>query len=489
MRTDRHHGLGLLAQILQPVVLPTPKRRELRRCQLGQNLAGRIKRGRVRFRGGQSNLRDIPLIQRIVPRDLRPRPLHPLRRLRFHGLVTSQLRLEPLPLRQQRVLFGDLRLFDRLVRIRLGDRFLSQSLFRVLLRFGFLQFCFLFTLLRQQLLLPRLFKVHQRDPLLPLRFGFVFLGRFLIRLRDLGVLVRPQLLAVDQVGPGRPAHENRNQQSRCDPPQTLDQVRPLAPLLLGTRQPLNRLGMPRLTRIQQRQPEVVVALAQRAFGITQSRPDQPIPRVAVPAPQVDRFLVREHRPRVLAIVVRLSGRLQLPARPLRQPQAFQMRQILADRRLQRFHVRVTILRPRGHRLQRDLNQFSALVRRRDDVFPRRPQALAHRPPRVRRRPRHNLIQHRPQQIDIAPRANLVQRSRRQFRSHVRRRATHARRLRDHVPLKELLRRDRQAPVHHQHFTEVPEHHVLGLQVAVHHPPRMCKRHRVAALQQNVQVLV
>jgi len=41
-------------------------------------------------------------------------------------------------------------------------------------------------------------------------------------------------------------------------------------------------------------------------------------------------------------------------------------------------------------------------------------------------------------------------------------------------------RKRQAPVHHQHFAEVAEHYVFRLQVAVNHPARMGKRHRVGA---------
>ena len=45
-----------------------------------------------------------------------------------------------------------------------------------------------------------------------------------------------------------------------------------------------------------------------------------------------------------------------------------------------------------------------------------------------------------------------------------------------------------APVHHQHFAEVAEHHVLGLQVAVDHAAGMGEGDRVGHAHQNPQVL-
>ena len=54
---------------------------------------------------------------------------------------------------------------------------------------------------------------------------------------------------------------------------------------------------------------------------------------------------------------------------------------------------------------------------------------------------------------------------------------------------ELGRDPRQPPVHHQHFAEVAEHDVFGLQVAVNDAARVGERHGIGDAQQDAQVFV
>jgi hypothetical protein len=44
---------------------------------------------------------------------------------------------------------------------------------------------------------------------------------------------------------------------------------------------------------------------------------------------------------------------------------------------------------------------------------------------------------------------------------------------------------RQAPVHHQHLPEVPDHDVVGLEVAVDDAPRVGKADGVAGLEEDL----
>ena len=56
-------------------------------------------------------------------------------------------------------------------------------------------------------------------------------------------------------------------------------------------------------------------------------------------------------------------------------------------------------------------------------------------------------------------------------------------------LANVVRDAREAPVHHQHFAEVAEHDVLGLQIAMDDAVGVGERHRVGDAQQDAQVLV
>jgi hypothetical protein len=51
-----------------------------------------------------------------------------------------------------------------------------------------------------------------------------------------------------------------------------------------------------------------------------------------------------------------------------------------------------------------------------------------------------------------------------------------------------LRRARQPEVHHPHAAVVPDHHVVGLEVAVHEVPRVCGREAPAGLHEHVERL-
>ena len=58
-----------------------------------------------------------------------------------------------------------------------------------------------------------------------------------------------------------------------------------------------------------------------------------------------------------------------------------------------------------------------------------------------------------------------------------------------VGVGELGRDPREAPVHHEHFAVVAEHHVFRLQIAMDHAAGVGEGHRVGHAQQDAQVLV
>ena len=107
---------------------------------------------------------------------------------------------------------------------------------------------------------------------------------------------------------------------------------------------------------------------------------------------------------------------------------------------------------------------------------------------VRRPTGDDFKEHRTEKVHVALRSDLADRSRRHFGSHVGGRAAHARTGRDALGLAEFFSRVSQAPVHHEDFSEVTEHRVFGLQVAVNDAARVSKRDGIGCPRQDVQVL-
>ena len=108
---------------------------------------------------------------------------------------------------------------------------------------------------------------------------------------------------------------------------------------------------------------------------------------------------------------------------------------------------------------------------------------------MRRLAGDDLVQDRAEQIDVAGRGDLLDRAAGHLGRHVGGRAAQAVGLEHRVRVGELGRDPRQAPVHHQHFAEVAEHDVLGLQVAMDHAAGVGERHGVGHAQQDVEVFV
>ncbi len=101
---------------------------------------------------------------------------------------------------------------------------------------------------------------------------------------------------------------------------------------------------------------------------------------------------------------------------------------------------------------------------------------------MRRAAGDDVVQDRAQQVDIAGDADLGRLAHGHLGRHVGRRAG------DIGDRRRLGDRERQAPVHQHHLAEIPEHHVLGFQVAVQHAAGVGKGDGVGHLHQDLQVL-
>ncbi len=101
----------------------------------------------------------------------------------------------------------------------------------------------------------------------------------------------------------------------------------------------------------------------------------------------------------------------------------------------------------------------------------------------------DLVEDRAEQINVAGEVDVLDRAAGHLGGHVGRRAAQAVGLKDGVRVGERGGDPRQAPVHHQHFAVVAEHHVLGLQVAVHDAVGVGEGDRVGHAQQDAQVVV
>ena len=162
--------------------------------------------------------------------------------------------------------------------------------------------------------------------------------------------------------------------------------------------------------------------------------------------------------------------------------------ILPNGLLKLQHRRVAIFDAGRHRLAGDVHQFARLVGGLDFVAGRGDQALHHVLAGVRRVSGQDFVQDRAQQVGVAGRSDAVDLTGRQLGRHVGGRAAHARRLQDAVGLAKGRRSHGDPPVHHQDFTEIAEHDILGLQVPMHDAAYVGKGDRVRNAHQNAEVL-
>ncbi len=189
-------------------------------------------------------------------------------------------------------------------------------------------------------------------------------------------------------------------------------------------------------------------------------------------------------------------------------------EVCLDVRLQRLDRLIALAPPAGHRpldhrLQLPWDAPLRRALRRRDELPL-DHLLEHVPDRVtleRRLERENLVENRPQPVDIGPVIQLVCLPGSLLGRYVRRRAHDrpverqqraARPLGDPAPPK--IERARscgrigvprhlgQAPVHHLHLAELPDHQVGRLEVSMDHTPAMGKRQGVADLAEDAQQL-
>jgi len=240
--------------------------------------------------------------------------------------------------------------------------------------------------------------------------------------------------------------------------------------------------------IQQRRAEIVVAFLQCVFGVSQFCRLQPLFCPLVARPEVQCFLKAEHALRVVLVVVALPGVFQIAFGARGQRDAFRMREVLANRILEFADRSVSILGLCGHRLQRNVDQFSLLVRGSDFVLAGSDQAFHHVFAGMRRNSGDAFVQHGPHQIDVTRLADPLERPCGHFRCHVGRRAAHVGRRGHVVTLLEAFVGNRQSPIHHQDFAVLAQHGVFRFQVAVDDAPRMREGHGVRSFHKDLDVL-
>ena len=245
--------------------------------------------------------------------------------------------------------------------------------------------------------------------------------------------------------------------------------------------------MRRVLGIQERQAQLEVGLGQGLPGVSQPGRRQAGLGPLVGIPQGQGLLEAEHRPGESLVVAAGLGPAQVVFRAGGQHDAFRVRLVLANRVLEIAHTLIAVGRLAGHGHERDRHQLAGLRDRHDLVLRRRQQALHHALAGMRLLARDDLEQDRSQQINVAGRPDPLERARGHLGGHVGRRAPHAAGLRDAARFAERRGRERQPPVHHQHFAEVAQHRVLGLDVAVHHSPGMGKADGIGHLHQDFEI--
>ena len=165
-----------------------------------------------------------------------------------------------------------------------------------------------------------------------------------------------------------------------------------------------------------------------------------------------------------------------------------MRVVQTNRGLEVDHAFVATADLRGHRPVGNVHQLAGNFAGLNFVARDGVQAAHHVLAGVWWLAREDLVQDSSQQVDIAGHPDPLQGSAGHFRRHVGGRSPHTARLRDRAQVTKARREQGQAPVHHQHFAEVAEHDVLGLQVAMDHAARVSERHGVRHLHKNLDVL-
>ena len=158
-----------------------------------------------------------------------------------------------------------------------------------------------------------------------------------------------------------------------------------------------------------------------------------------------------------------------------------MRLIVANRLLEFGNAEIAIRLLRRHRLERDVDQLARHLRRHDHVVRGRHQAFHHRRARMRSMAGDDLVEDGPEEIDVARFVDLLHRPHGHFGRHVGGRSAHG-----HLAGRRVQRQG-ESPVHHQHFAELADHHVFGLEIAMHDAARMGEGDAVGHLQQDLDV--
>ena len=287
---------------------------------------------------------------------------------------------------------------------------------------------------------------------------------------------------------GRHDQQDGGDQQADQPPLELQPLLPGVALALGRQQLAPQRGVARILLGQQRQAEIEILAAQRALGVRQPGMGQTRFGVPIGIPQLQRFLKAEQGVAVVLIVIRLLRGLQFLFRTRPHREAFRVRLVLADGRLEGLHALEAVGRVRRQRSIGGLQQLARSVGRLQHVFGGRQQAVHDALAGVRRLAGEDFEQDAAQQVHVAARTDLLDGPRGHFGRHVGRRAAHAAGRCRPAGVDGQRTGQGDAPVHDQDFAKVAQHHVLRLQVAMHHVARVGKGHGVADLVQDLQVL-
>ena len=121
------------------------------------------------------------------------------------------------------------------------------------------------------------------------------------------------------------------------------------------------VAMRRIARIGGRQAQVEIAFLERNNRERQLGRAGSFAGQLVSMPELVGFVERENRARVILVVAGLFRFDERRTGPLRERQAVGMRLVFADRRLKRLRAGVTVGRVGGHRLKRNIEQFSLII--------------------------------------------------------------------------------------------------------------------------------
>ncbi len=291
-------------------------------------------------------------------------------------------------------------------------------------------------------------------------------------------------LVVDQKEGDGDDCEDRNDQSHSHAAGRLKPAHSRAEFFFSVAKPLQERRVRFFLRVQQLGAKIEVAIVQRQPGIGQGRFFDALrgPRVAFPKSPAPLGSRTKHG-HSIRIPARRSPAAGLP-RAHRQGNALGVRTILTVCLLQVRDGGIAVVRVGGHRLQRNIDQLARLVRRLDHIPRGGHQAGGHRSAGVRSLAGDDFEENGSQEIDVAAEADPFHRPDGHLRRHVGGGARHARLRR-----RGRADRERQSPVHHQHFAEAAQHYVFGLQVAVNDAAGMGECDGVADLHPDFQILL